>query len=86
MAGTIGRRQNLVVKDGKVEGKTEANGMRWGEVGLRALGGLLVGFVGCGSGIFALVSGGEFGKVTVVVSFPTRISLVRYTLENTYIL
>lgn len=41
MAGAIGRVQDLVVEDGKVERKSEADGMRWGQLGLSNVGSVL---------------------------------------------
>ena len=41
MAGAIRRVQDLVVKDGEVERKTKADGMRWGQLGLSNIGGVL---------------------------------------------
>jgi len=44
MASLIGRIEDLIVEDGKVEGKTETNGMGGGKVGSCNLGGSFVSF------------------------------------------
>jgi hypothetical protein len=41
VAGAVGRVQDLVVEDGEVEGKAEADGVRRGELGLGNVGGVL---------------------------------------------
>jgi hypothetical protein len=41
VAGAVGRVQDLVVEDGEVEGKSEADGVRRGELGLGNVGGVL---------------------------------------------
>lgn len=43
VAGAVGRVEDLVVEDGEVEGETEADGVGWRELGLRDVGGALVG-------------------------------------------
>jgi hypothetical protein len=41
VAGAVGRVENLVVKDGKVEGETQTNGVRRRELSLSDVGGVL---------------------------------------------
>lgn len=81
--------EDLVVEDGEVEGKTQANGVRRCEVSLSDLSSGLVSLerlVGAG---LALVANGELGEVTVVVTLPMRRSVAALTIFEilkTYIL
>ena len=72
VAGLIGGVQDLVVEDGEVEGEAKADGVGGGQVGLGNLSGVLVGLKGLVGRLVALVANGELGKVTVVVTLPTR--------------
>jgi len=72
MASLVRRVQDLVVKDGEVQGKTKTNWVGWGKVGLRNLGGCLVSLERLVGGGLALVTHGELGEVTVVVTLPVR--------------
>ena len=92
MASTIGRVQDLVVKDREVQGKAETDGVGGCELGLGDIGGRLVGRVSrvlfscyaviasylvclvcSGRSDLALLTGGELGKVAVVVSLPVTL-------------
>mmetsp|Transcript_3803 Transcript_3803/g.7546 ORF Transcript_3803/g.7546 Transcript_3803/m.7546 type:complete len:263 (-) Transcript_3803:231-1019(-) len=68
MAGAVGAIENFVVKDGEVEGETEADGVSGGKVRRGDLGGGLVGVEGGAGGGLPGVSLLEFGEVAVVVS------------------
>jgi hypothetical protein len=86
VAGTVGGVEDLVVEDGEVQGKTEADWVGWGELSLGNIGGVLisvsgaplrlcnrsylVGLVSSGSCDLALLTGRELCKITVVVPFP----------------
>jgi hypothetical protein len=97
VACAVGGVQDLVVEDGEVEGKTEADGVGRGELSLGDVGSALrrlvsigsrqrhdrmsrylVGIVGSSGGSLALVTGGELGKVTVVVTLPGRLSEIDF--------
>ena len=71
MTGLVGSIQNLIVEDREVEGKTQTNWVRGRKLGLGNLSGSLVRLEGLVGGILAAVAGGEFGKIAVVVSFPS---------------
>ena len=70
MASLVGSIEDLVVEDGEVEGKAEANGVGRRKLGLGNVGSVLVGLERLVGGILALVANGELGKVTVVVTLP----------------
>lgn len=70
MASLVRSVEDLVVKDGEVEGKAEADGVGWGELGLGNLGGSLVGIEGLVGRVLALVPNSEFGQVSVIVTLP----------------
>lgn len=72
MASLVGGVEDLVVKDGEVEGQAEADGVGRRKIGRSNIGRSLVSLerlVGRG---FALVSKSELGEVAVVVSLPVR--------------
>jgi hypothetical protein len=70
VAGLVGSVQDLVVENGEIQGKTQADGVRRGELGLSDLGSSLVGLEGLVSRVLALVANGELGEVAVVVALP----------------
>ena len=70
MASLVGRVEDLVVEDGKVQCETEADGVGGSKVRGGHICGSLVGLEGLVSGRLALVTNGELGKVTVVVTLP----------------
>lgn len=72
VAGLVGRVQDLVVENGKVQCKTKTDGVSRGQVGLGNLGSVLVGLERLVGGSLALVTESELGKVTVVVTLPVR--------------
>jgi len=67
-AGLVGSVENLVVKDGEVEGKSEADGVRRRKVRLGNSTGGLVSIQSGSGGFLSCVSGLEFGEVSVVIS------------------
>lgn len=76
MASLVGRVEDLVVEDREVQGEAETDWVCGGKVGLSNLGGGLVcleRLVGRG---LALVSHGELGEVTVVVTLPVQTSVL----------
>jgi hypothetical protein len=73
VAGLIGSIEDLVVEDGEVQGESETDGVGRRELGLSNLGGSLVGFKGLVGRILALVSDGELGEVTVVITLPIKL-------------
>lgn len=73
VAGLVGSVQDLVVEDGEVQGKTQADGVCGGKLGLSNLGSSLVGLKGLVSRVLALVADGELGEVAVVVALPSVI-------------
>jgi len=75
VAGLVGRVEDLVVKDGEVERKTKTDWVGWSQLGLSDLGGSLVSLKGLIGGGLALVTSGELGKVTVVVTLPVWLSV-----------
>jgi len=70
LASLVGRVEDLVVENGEVQGKSEADGMGRSEVGGSNIGGGLVSLEGLVGRGLALVTNGELGKVTVVVALP----------------
>lgn len=74
VASLIRRVQNLVVEDGEVESQTKTDWVGWGKVGLGNFGGVLVSLKRLISRLLSLVTDGELGKVTVVISLPERLS------------
>jgi hypothetical protein len=62
--------EDLVVEDGEIEGETQADGVRRRQLGLRNLGGSLVGLERLVGGVLAAVTDGELGEVTVIVTLP----------------
>ena len=70
VASAVGRVEDLVVEDGKVQGETETDGVRRGEFRHGNVGSGLVGLERLVGRVLALVTGGELGEVTVVVSHP----------------
>lgn len=70
MTGLIGGIQNLVIEDGEVKGKTQADRVGRRKLSLGNLGGSLVSFEGLVGGVLAAVTDGELGKVAVVVTLP----------------
>jgi hypothetical protein len=71
MAGLVRRAENLVVENGEVQGKTQADGVRRRQLSLGNLGGSLVSLERLVGRILATVAGGKFGEVAVVVTLPT---------------
>ena len=70
MASLIGSVQDLVVEDGEVEGKTQADGVGRRQLSLGNLGGSLVGLQGLVGGVLATVANGKLSEVAVVVTLP----------------
>ena len=64
--------EDFIVEHGEVEGKTKANWVSWGKVGLSNLGSVLVGFEGLVGRLLSLVANGELSKVAVVVTLPEK--------------
>jgi hypothetical protein len=62
--------QDLVVEDGEVEGKTQADGVGGGQVSLGNLGSVLVSLEGLIGGLLSLVANGELSEVAVVITLP----------------
>jgi len=62
--------QDLIVKDGEVERKTETNWVSRCKISLGDLGGVLVSLQGFIGGLLSLVTNGELSKVTVVITLP----------------
>jgi len=73
VASLVGGVKDLVIEDGEVEGKTKADGVGRGKLGLGNLGGSLVRLKRLVGRVLALVANGELGKVAVVVTLPVRI-------------
>ena len=72
VASLVGRVQDLVVEDREVQSESETDGVSRGEVSLGNLGGVLVSLERLVGGGLALVTEGELGEVTVVVTLPVR--------------
>ena len=70
LASLVGRVEDLVVENGEVQGKTEADGVGRSEVGGSDVSGSLVRLERLVGGGLALVTNGELGEVTVVVALP----------------
>ena len=70
MASLVRSVKDLIVEDGKVEGKTKADWVGWSKVGLSNLSSRLIGLkrlIGRGP---TLISNGKFGKVTMIITLP----------------
>ena len=72
MASSVGAVEDFVVEHGEVQGETESDGVGRGKLGNGNVGGGLVGFQGLVGGLLSLVTGGELGEVSVVVSHPNH--------------
>ena len=72
LASLVRRVEDLVVENGKVEGKAEADGVSGSQAGGGNVGGGLVSLKGLVGRGLALVSNGELGKVAVVVTLPVK--------------
>lgn len=70
MASLIGSVEDLVVEDGEVQRKAQADGMGGRQLGLGNLGGGLVGLERLVGRVLAAVANGELGEITVVVTLP----------------
>lgn len=83
MASTVGRVENFVVEDRKVQGKTKSDWVSSSKLNLCDFSSTLVCFVSrCGS-LLSVFTSGEFCKVTVVVTLPMkRIVLLIYADKN----
>lgn len=60
---------DLIEKDGVVQGQSQSNRVRCGQLLLCQLACLLVGFFGVVTGFGVLGACGEFGNVSVIVAF-----------------
>lgn len=67
--------QDFIIKHGKVERQSEADGVGWGKVSLRDFGCIFVGLQRFVGGFLALVAEGELSQVAVVITLP-RLVLV----------
>lgn len=73
MIGPVTRRQKgYLLEDGEVEGETESDGMRRGELGDGNIGSGLVSLERLVGRVLSLVTSGKLGKVSVVISHPMR--------------
>jgi hypothetical protein len=70
VASLVGGIEDLVVENGEVKGKSEADRVRGRQLGLGNLGGSLVRLERLVGGVLALVANGELGEITVVVTLP----------------
>lgn len=70
VASLVWRIQDFVVENGKVERKTKSNWVRGCEIGLRNLGGSLVGVERLVGRPLPLIAERKLGKVAVVVALP----------------
>lgn len=75
MTGLIGRVQDLVVEDRKVQGETQSNGVGWGEIGLSNFGRSFVCLERLVRRFLTLVGSSELGEVAVVVTLPAKTSV-----------
>jgi hypothetical protein len=72
MASLVGRVEDFVVEDREVEGETKTYWVSWGKISAGDFGGVLVSFEGLVGRDLALVTHGELGQVTVIVSLPVQ--------------
>ena len=70
VASLIRSIEDLIVKDGEVEGKTQTDGVSRRKLALGNIGGTLVSLEGLVGRILALVASRKLGKVAVVVTLP----------------
>jgi hypothetical protein len=71
-----------ILEDGEVEGETESDGMRRGELGNGDIGSGLVSLEGLVGRVLSLVTGGELGEVSVVISHPAQVSNVEKSIKD----
>ena len=72
VACTVGAVEDLVVEDGEVEGKSEADGVGGSQAGGGNLGGGLVSLEGLVGRLLAAVTDSELREVSVVIALPGR--------------
>jgi len=77
VACLVWRIENLVVEDGEVESKTKADWVGWCKISLGNLSSVLVSLKRLVSRLLSLVTNGELGEVTVVVTLPIVVLVVR---------
>lgn len=70
VTGSVGAVENFVVEYREVQGQTESDGVGRGKLGNGNVRGSLVGFQRLVSRLLSLVTSGELGEVSVVVSHP----------------
>jgi hypothetical protein len=81
LASLVGRVEDLVVENGEVQGKTEADGVGRSKVGGSDVSGSLVSLERLVGGGLALVTNGELGEVAVVVALPRKRELISQCCE-----
>jgi hypothetical protein len=89
VTSSVGAVEDFVVEHGEVQGETESDGVGRRKLGDGNVGGGLVGFQRLVGGLLSLVTGGELGEVSVVVSHPTShavSSALRTAPDRTHIL
>lgn len=70
MASLIGGVQDLVVEDREVQGKTQADRMRGGQLSLGDFGSSLVCLKRLVGRLLSSIANGELGEIAVVVTLP----------------
>lgn len=78
MACLVRRVENLIVENGEVKGKTQADGVGGSKVSLSDFSGILVGGQRVVGRSLALLTEGELGEITVVVTLPVSEWLVSF--------
>lgn len=88
MASLVWGVQDLVVEYREVKCETETDWVGWGKIRLGDLSGVLVCLEGLIGRLLSLVSNGELGEVTVVITLPLEtVSLARISVHyKTHIL
>lgn len=74
MASLVRRVEDLVVENGEVKGKAQADGVSRRQLSLGNLGGSLVSLKRLVGGVLAAVANGELSEVAVVVTLPVQIN------------
>ena len=78
MACLVRRVQDFIVKNGEVEGKTKADWVCWGKVGLGNIGSGLVSLERLVGRLLSPIANGKLSKVAVVITLPVRLLVVNY--------
>lgn len=84
MACLVRRVEDLIVENGEVKGKTQTDGVGGSKVSLSDFSGILVGGQRVVGRSLALLTEGELGEITVVITLPVSEWLVSFFAFSCY--